>query len=218
MSLSLVIRRGTLLMEWRLLIDFFFGIFPHEVKDINLREVRLNPHEVRLKQTLENMENSEKLKIPFWVEGTFGDYIWSVYLLQVQCIKLSKNHQKWFFWCFRQRNSWGHFLFITLMMLVFLFFQFSAWTISKHSSNLIVQYHQWINEHPSSTTQINKIVQALHSPNYQLIFFKCNSHSINKHSLGNRIKGFINTLQFHCTISPNIQWTLFSCNIKETSI
>ena len=110
------------------------GIFPREVKDIILHEVRLNPRVVRLKQTLEGgklgktqnfylgggdiwwlylislsssgtiqfgqsvntlqvpehkkslniLGNSEKLKIPIWVEGTFGDYIWSVYLLQVQ--------------------------------------------------------------------------------------------------------------------------------------
>ena len=40
------------------------GIFP--------REVRLNPREVRLKRTL---GNSEKLKFPFQVEGTFGDDI-----------------------------------------------------------------------------------------------------------------------------------------------
>ena len=32
------------------------GIFPRVVKDIFLREVRLNPHEVKLKQTLENLE------------------------------------------------------------------------------------------------------------------------------------------------------------------
>ena len=50
------------------------GIFPREVKDIILREARLNPHEVRLKQTLGG-GNSEKTKISFWVEGTFGDYI-----------------------------------------------------------------------------------------------------------------------------------------------
>ena len=48
------------------------GIFPCEVKDIILHEVRLNPREVRLKQTLENLENSEKPKFPFQVEGTFG--------------------------------------------------------------------------------------------------------------------------------------------------
>ena len=47
-------------------------------------EVRLNPCEVRLKWTSENEENSEKLKFFFWVEGTFGDYIWSVYILKVQ--------------------------------------------------------------------------------------------------------------------------------------
>ena len=51
------------------------GIFPREVKDIILREVRLNPHKVRLKQTSENLENSEKSKFPFQVEGTFGDDI-----------------------------------------------------------------------------------------------------------------------------------------------
>ena len=54
------------------------------MKDIILHEVRLNPCEVKLKQSSENLENSEKLKIPFWMEGTFGDYIWSVYYLQVQ--------------------------------------------------------------------------------------------------------------------------------------
>ena len=42
------------------------------MKDIILREVRLNPHEVRLKQTSEKLENSEKPKFPFQVEGTFG--------------------------------------------------------------------------------------------------------------------------------------------------
>ena len=50
----------------------FRGIFPCEV--------RLKPCEVRLKWTL---ENSEKPQIPFWVEGTFGYYIWSAYLHQV---------------------------------------------------------------------------------------------------------------------------------------
>ena len=44
----------------------FLGIF---------HEVRLNPNKVRLKQTLENVENSEKLRILFLVKGTFGDYI-----------------------------------------------------------------------------------------------------------------------------------------------
>ena len=63
------------------LLRDFLGIFPRQVKDIILHKVRLNPCKVRLKQTLENMEN---LKMPFWVEGTFGDYIWSVFLLQVQ--------------------------------------------------------------------------------------------------------------------------------------
>ena len=37
------------------------GIFPHEVKDIILREVRLNPSEVRLKRTLETRKNSNFL-------------------------------------------------------------------------------------------------------------------------------------------------------------
>ena len=65
-------------MELGLLRDFL-GIFPHEVKDIIFHvvgalEVRLNPHEVRLKQTLNIVENLEKLTIMFWV-GTFGDYI-----------------------------------------------------------------------------------------------------------------------------------------------
>ena len=53
----LVTRRGTLLMETGLLHDFL-GIFPCEMKDIifmwrKAHKVRLNPHEVRLKQTLE---------------------------------------------------------------------------------------------------------------------------------------------------------------------
>ena len=50
----------------------FLGIFPRETKDITFLwrgacEARLNLHKVRLKQTLENLE---KLKISFWVEGT----------------------------------------------------------------------------------------------------------------------------------------------------
>ena len=51
------------------------GIFPREVKDTILREVRLHPHETRLKRTSEKWENSEKSekpKFPFQVEGTFG--------------------------------------------------------------------------------------------------------------------------------------------------
>ena len=48
------------------------GIFPRKVKDIILRKVRLNPREVRLKRTSENLE---KLKFPFQMEGTFGDDI-----------------------------------------------------------------------------------------------------------------------------------------------
>ena len=39
------------------------------MKDIILHEVRLNPREVRLKRTSENLE---KTKIPFQVEGIFG--------------------------------------------------------------------------------------------------------------------------------------------------
>ena len=37
----------------------FLRIFPCMVKDIILRKVRLNPHEVRLKRTLENSETQK---------------------------------------------------------------------------------------------------------------------------------------------------------------
>ena len=61
-------------METGLLHDYF-GNFFHTRLKILLCEVRLNPREVRLKQTLGNLENLEKPKFPFQVEGTFGDYI-----------------------------------------------------------------------------------------------------------------------------------------------
>ena len=44
-------------------------------------EIKPTPGKIETKQT---SENSEKPKIHCWVEGTFGDYIWTVYLLQVQ--------------------------------------------------------------------------------------------------------------------------------------
>ena len=37
-----------------------------------LCQVRLNPSEVRLNQKL---ENTEKLEIPVWVKGTYGNYL-----------------------------------------------------------------------------------------------------------------------------------------------
>ena len=37
-------------------------------------EVRLNPHEVRLKQTLENSE-TQKNSVTFWGKGNFDDDI-----------------------------------------------------------------------------------------------------------------------------------------------
>ena len=45
------------------------GIFPREVKDIILREVRLNPCEVRLKRTLENSETQKKKNFFFEWRG-----------------------------------------------------------------------------------------------------------------------------------------------------
>ena len=45
------------------------GIFPHEVKDIILREVRLNPCEVRLKQTSENSETQKNSNFLFGWRG-----------------------------------------------------------------------------------------------------------------------------------------------------
>ena len=47
----------------------FLGIFPHEVKDIILYEVRLNPHEVRLKQTSENSETRKNSNFLFGWSG-----------------------------------------------------------------------------------------------------------------------------------------------------
>ena len=47
----------------------FLRIFPREVKDIILREVRFNPRKVRLKQTSKNLENSKSSKFLFGWRG-----------------------------------------------------------------------------------------------------------------------------------------------------
>ena len=40
--------------------------------DVGMRQVRLNPCQVKLKQILENFKT---LKIPIWMEGTFGSHL-----------------------------------------------------------------------------------------------------------------------------------------------
>ena len=45
------------------------GIFPREVKDIILREVRLNPSKVRLKRTSENSETWKNSNFLFGWSG-----------------------------------------------------------------------------------------------------------------------------------------------------
>ena len=48
----------------------FLGIFPHKVKDIILHKVRLNPSEMRLKQTLENPETWKNSNFLFGWRGS----------------------------------------------------------------------------------------------------------------------------------------------------
>ena len=51
------------------------GIFPHEVKDIILCEVRLNPHQVRLKWTLEKLRGREIRKNPNFLYRWWGPLV-----------------------------------------------------------------------------------------------------------------------------------------------
>ena len=56
-------------METGLFHDYL-AIFPHEMKDITFMRDEIEP----MRGEIET--NIEKLKFPFWVEGTFGDDIW----------------------------------------------------------------------------------------------------------------------------------------------
>ena len=51
--------------EWRIPL-WWLVKFPREVKDIILREVRLNPREVKLKRTLENSETRKNSNFLFY--------------------------------------------------------------------------------------------------------------------------------------------------------
>ena len=52
------------------------GIFPREIKDIIFRGDEIEPARGEIETNIRKLVNSEKLKFPFWVEGTFGDDIW----------------------------------------------------------------------------------------------------------------------------------------------
>ena len=52
------------------------GIFPSEVKDIIFTPDEIEPARGEIEMNIGKLGNSEKLKFPFWVEGTFGDNIW----------------------------------------------------------------------------------------------------------------------------------------------
>ena len=64
LTLFLMTRRNILFMETGLLHDYF-GIFPCEVRIIFIWrgacKVRLNPHQVRLTQTSENLETQKNI-------------------------------------------------------------------------------------------------------------------------------------------------------------
>ena len=51
------------------------GIFPCEVKDIIFTD-EIEPTQGEIDTNIKKIGNSEKLKFPFWVEGTFSDDIW----------------------------------------------------------------------------------------------------------------------------------------------
>ena len=51
------------------------GIFPGKVKDIIFMQDEIEPMQGEIETNIRKFGNSEKLKFPFWVEGTFGDDI-----------------------------------------------------------------------------------------------------------------------------------------------
>ena len=71
---SLVTRRGTLLMETGLLHDYF-GIFSTRGERCYFMQGEIKPTQGEIETNIGKLGNSEKLKFPFWLEGTFGDDI-----------------------------------------------------------------------------------------------------------------------------------------------
>ena len=72
----LVTRRSTLLMETGLLHNYF-GNFPHEMKDIIFKwstQGEIEPMQGEKEMNLGKQEKLGKIKISFWVEGTFIDH------------------------------------------------------------------------------------------------------------------------------------------------
>ena len=59
----------------------YFGNLSTQGEKIILCKKRLNPHKVRMKQTLQRLKNLEKLKIPVWPQMTFGNHLWSYTIL-----------------------------------------------------------------------------------------------------------------------------------------